>query len=389
MPDAVQEEERQILILVVDDDPAMRALFRLRLATMGYGVLEAEDGGTALAAFHRTIPDLILLDAILPGMDGFQICRAIKEDARGQGVPVIMVTALEDTESVNNAFAVGANEYITKPILWAVLFHRIRIQIDATRAWQKLQQQQVELEHHRDKLAYERILIEHILLRMRGKPDFEDRHIRYLLAPVERTAGDMLLSARNPDGTLHLFVGDATGHGLPSAIIGPTVSDIFYTMTLKGFTARTILVEINRQLRQKLPREIFLAGCFMALDPLGSHLFVWNGGMPDLLIVRHGVIVSRISSHAPFLGVFEVAKFRSQGVIATVMADDLVFAYSDGLTEAKNSNNELFGQDRVDALLAAVVVRDRLPLDQVNEAIRSFRGCDQQEDDITLVELTC
>jgi PAS domain S-box-containing protein len=114
-------------ILLVDDDPDILVLLNVLLRGEGYLITEAESGVDALNIFRAERPDLVILDADLPGLDGFSTCEGLKNLAEPEGVPVIMVTALNDDDSVNRAFAAGAEEYVAKPINWAVLRQRLRL----------------------------------------------------------------------------------------------------------------------------------------------------------------------------------------------------------------------------------------------------------------------
>jgi len=115
----------QTRILMVDDDPMLRNLIKLRLKRRGYIVHEACDGQQALTEFTQCLPDIVLMDANMPGMDGFEATYAIKQLPEASHTPIIMVSGLEDDESVDRAFSVGAVEYITKPICWPLLIHRL------------------------------------------------------------------------------------------------------------------------------------------------------------------------------------------------------------------------------------------------------------------------
>lgn len=112
-------------ILVADDDPDMRALYHRFLGKNGYNPILAEDGVQAIRLFRERLPDLVLMDAGMPGMDGFETSVALHNLFPSLHVPIIMVTGWADEESVNKAFRSGAEEYITKPINWAVLRHRM------------------------------------------------------------------------------------------------------------------------------------------------------------------------------------------------------------------------------------------------------------------------
>ncbi|MCT7952244.1 PleD family two-component system response regulator [Ancylothrix sp. C2] len=118
--------ETASLILIVDDDPFIRLQLRLYLQKEKYQVAEASDGVTALEAYEELHPDLILLDAVMPTMDGFACCKKLSAIPESERPPILMITSLEDQKSVDQAFEAGAADYITKPIHWAVLRQRMR-----------------------------------------------------------------------------------------------------------------------------------------------------------------------------------------------------------------------------------------------------------------------
>jgi diguanylate cyclase (GGDEF)-like protein len=126
-------------ILVVDDDPLMQMQLRLYLQKEGHQVAIARQGQEALAIFPDFAPDLVLLDAMMPVMDGFDCCQALSQLDPGHPVPVLMITGLEDEASVDRAFEAGASDYITKPIHWAVLRQRVKRLVEQTRLQRQLE----------------------------------------------------------------------------------------------------------------------------------------------------------------------------------------------------------------------------------------------------------
>lgn len=128
------------LVLVVDDEKAMRILLRRAMEQEGYQVIEAKDGSECLKECIRQTPDIILLDAMMPVMDGFTCCRELQQLLSGR-IPVLMITGLDDPESVDRAFAAGASDYVTKPIHWAVLRQRVRRLLQISQLIKELQQQ--------------------------------------------------------------------------------------------------------------------------------------------------------------------------------------------------------------------------------------------------------
>src|SRR4051812_41189998 len=113
------------VVLVADDDPVMRLLMLEMLGQVGLDGIEAEDGVQAVTYFQSMAPDLILLDVEMPNMDGFSACREIRRIETGATVPIIMVTGGDDIEAVTNAYEVGATDFVSKPINWPILGHRV------------------------------------------------------------------------------------------------------------------------------------------------------------------------------------------------------------------------------------------------------------------------
>jgi diguanylate cyclase (GGDEF)-like protein len=121
-------------IMVVDDDRSMLITMRTVLESDGYRIEEYENGTSALAACQQQLPDLVLMDALMPGIDGFKACKALRELPGGEHLPILIVTALEDENSIDRAFSAGANDFIAKPVNFAVLRQRIARLLDASQA---------------------------------------------------------------------------------------------------------------------------------------------------------------------------------------------------------------------------------------------------------------
>lgn len=138
------------LALVVDDDAVMRMLARAALEGSGWRVEEAENGQEALAAFQRLKPDVILLDVMMPGMDGFTACAALRKLPGGEHVPVLIMTGLDDYQSITQAYDAGATDFLTKPLNGLLLTHRVRYIVRSSRILQELRTSQASLAQARD-----------------------------------------------------------------------------------------------------------------------------------------------------------------------------------------------------------------------------------------------
>ncbi|MGB3205595.1 MAG: response regulator, partial [Crinalium sp.] len=161
------DSTQQPLILVIDDDLVMRFQLRQAMENEGYQIIEAADGKEGLEMFTRFAPDIVLLDGKMPVMDGFTCCSLLQTIPGGLTTPILMITGLDDQASVDQAFAVGATDYITKPIHWAVLRQRVKRLLDQSqltkekeRLYQQLEQANTELVASGEKLQQQNFILE-------------------------------------------------------------------------------------------------------------------------------------------------------------------------------------------------------------------------------------
>ncbi|MBF0186815.1 MAG: SpoIIE family protein phosphatase [Magnetococcales bacterium] len=259
--------------------------------------------------------------------------------------------------------------------------------VERKRVDEALEQALEDVKHHRDKLAFERKFIENILVRIRSSDQFDPGVLRFLLAPVEKTAGDLLLSAQRPNGLQHILIGDFTGHGLPSAIGGPLVSDIFYSMTAKDLDLLEIIDEMNRKLTLKLPTGFYLTAGLIEVSMSEKRLRLFNAGLPEMLVVRAGRVATRIESRHLPLGIHELLMPEEAVQSITLDSGDRVYAYSDGVIEADDSKGVMFGQARLEEIVTQEPDERECLLEQVLEEVQEHQHGDEQADDITMLEI--
>lgn len=171
----------QPTILVVDDTPAALGVVCDALRQQGVRVLLAESGPAARAVLARTLPDLVLLDVVMPGEDGFAVCATLRASERWRGLPVIFLTAIDAPDQKVRAFAAGAVDYVTKPVHVPEFVARVRIQLELSAARRKLERQNAELE-------------EEVALRLDAEAQLASSLDRAVL--VLNPAGELLFATR-------------------------------------------------------------------------------------------------------------------------------------------------------------------------------------------------
>ena len=137
--------DQRPLVLVVDDEPMMRLLARESLEQAGFQVVEAEDGGDAVETCREKHPGIILLDVNMPTVDGFETCRRLRRSSFGRHTPILMMTALDDLESIRRSYEVGATDFVNKPINWLILAQRVEYMLRASRTADDLRLSQSRL----------------------------------------------------------------------------------------------------------------------------------------------------------------------------------------------------------------------------------------------------
>ena len=233
-----------IRILIADDNQVDRKILMRILQNQGHEILDAENGQEAVALFKAESPDIVLLDVIMPVMDGKEAARQIKDHAGEDLVPVIFLTSMTDAYGLAECLESGGDDFLNKPYNSVVLQAKVRSFYRMREMHQTLQQQRDTIVSHNEHLMHEQEAAKAVFDNVAHLGCLSANNIRYLISPLAVFNGDVLLAARQPSGAMNLLLGDFTGHGLPAAIGALPLAEIFYGMTAKGFGVRDIIREI-------------------------------------------------------------------------------------------------------------------------------------------------
>ncbi|MBA6043006.1 fused response regulator/phosphatase [Pseudomonas lactis] len=376
-----------LTILIAEDSAADRLLLASIIRRQGHQALTVSNGAEAIEVFARERPQLVLMDALMPVMDGFEAARQIKQLAGEALVPIIFLTSLRESEALAQCLDAGGDDFLPKPYNPLILAAKINA-MDRLRRLQAtvLQQRDLIARHH-----------EHLMHEQRAAKAVFDKvahsgcinaapNIRYLQSPYALFNGDLLLAAYTPSGDMHVLLGDFTGHGLPVAIGAMPLAEVFYGMTAKGYGLTQTLREMNAKLKRILPVDMFCCATLLCLSAQRRAVEVWNGGMPEGYV--HEVATGRrtplMSRHLP-LGVLSAEAFDDSTEVWPMALGDRVFLLSDGVLDTADANDQLFGAERLQQVFAANREPDRL-FEDIEQALAAFRG--QARDDVSMVEIT-
>lgn len=375
-------------ILIADDNKTDRMILSAIVKKMGHDVLQAENGAEAVEQFQSNHPDIILLDVMMPVMDGQQAAREIKSKAGEDMVPIIFLTSLQDAHDLAACLDSGGDDFLTKPYKQIILQAKINAFSRMRRMNTMLQNQRDVIRENNEHLMHEQQVAKAVYDNVAHSGCLDLPNLKYMISPFSVFNGDVLLAARKPSGSLHILLGDFTGHGLPAAIGAMPLAEIFYGMTAKGFTMTDILREINIKLKTILPIGYFCCACMATVRFRSQHLEVWMGGLPDYYFLhsQSREIETIKSNHLP-LGVLSSHAFKTDTHKINYEVGDKLYMWSDGILEARDENGDLFGDTRLRQVFEENQTPDHL-FNDILVAVNEFTGGAQTDDDTTLLEVS-
>jgi phosphoserine phosphatase RsbU/P len=374
----------QKLILVVDDTPlnisvitgALKDTYRTKVATSGAKAL-------AIAVADEK-PDLILLDVMMPEMDGYEVCRRLKADPTTREIPVIFLTAQTDAEDETRGFQVGAVDYVHKPFSPAVMKARVHTHLALRETREKLAQQLLAIQKE---LETARLIQQSILPQTVPQIDGLDIAARYI--PMTSVAGDFYDFIAVDNKHVGILVADVSGHGMPAALIASMLKIALAAQSAHGDDPARVLLGLNQALCGKFQHH-YVTAVYVFVDMEKRALSYAGAGHPPLLLwgaASPGV--RDVTENGLFLGMFDFATYSS--VKVPLAPGDRALLYTDGISETNNPEGAEFGSERFRHFLEAQKngSANQLADSLLEELARwSARGENQDlDDDITMVTI--
>lgn len=373
-------------VLIADDNPTDRMILARLVARLGHEVVSAENGLEALVQFSVQRPDLVLLDALMPVMDGFEAARRMKLQSGENLIPIIFLTSLTDTGALVKCLEAGGDDFLTKPYNPVILQAKIQAFNRMQEMHQTLQDQRDLISNQHERLLHEQELAKIIYDRVAHAGSLGADNLRYVQTAFAMFNGDILLAAYRPSGGMHILLGDFTGHGLSAAIGAMPLAEIFYSMTARGFNLSDILLEANSKLSRILPVDIFCCAVLIEINPDKGLVGIWNGGLPEVLLLNSsGTVVHRVTStHLP-LAVAPSERFDPTPVVLPMASGERLLCLTDGVIESRNQAGEQYGEERVIDLIDGYRGRPEAIFDGLLGSLEAFHG--SPEDDISLLQV--
>ena len=378
-------------VLAVDDTPENLDVVKGILADE-YHIKVAVNGQIALKIAQSQAPDLILLDIMMPEIDGYEVCRQLKENPATRDIPVIFLTAKGDTADEAEGFALGAADYILKPVNPPLLKARVNTHLTLKRNMDALQAAYAVINRQKTRMEEELNIGRDIQLSMvpatfPAFPDREEFDIYGLLKPAREIGGDFYDYFFVERDLLCICVGDVSGKGVPAALFMAVTKTMIKSTAVEDHSPASIMTRVNDEISQDNPNCMFVTLFLGILDTLTGEFRYTNAGHPYPLIKRaDGAVDTLQKVHGPVVGAMDGMAYGED--LATMGRDDQLLVFTDGITEAMDISDRLFGEPRVVDLLE---ISTELNPDSLAHAtldtVEKFAGEAEQADDITILAL--
>ena len=372
--------------LVADDEPANCRLLEAMLRREGFAVISVSNGEEAVRQFQASRPDIVLMDVMMPVMNGYQATREIKALSGDVFTPVIFLTALKDSESLVRCTESGGDDFLSKPFDFEIFKARIRAMERVRDLHRDLAQKHDHMQRLQEDLIRDHHLAERIFSKAISERNSLDPRIHTLQRAASTFCGDLVLTTTLPDGGFRVLAGDFTGHGLAAAIGALPVSEIFHSMSQDGASDQELIMELNHRLHSLLPPELFMAACLLSCPRGCRSMRLWNGGMPPAWLISKGELTAFASQSLPLGVIPDLGTTAIPERLATETGDRILMI-SDGLPEAEDHRGWMLGEQAIrGSLLGSNPLASSL--EALEKLLDEHTGGQRQRDDITVVEVT-
>ena len=379
-------------LLVVDDNEDNRYTLILRLELEGYQDIATADDGQAALELLRTQPfDLVLLDVMMPNVDGYQVLEQLRAEGRLHNLPVIMISALNELDSVVRCIELGAVDYLSKPFDPVLLKARVGASLEKKRLRDAVRDHLARIEEELEAARQLQLsMVPRVFPPVTAELPFE---IFGMMEPAREVGGDLYDFYESDDGTLNFLIGDVSGKGVAAALFMARAKNVMRLVTRLLRRAdgsapgpAEIVATVNRELCQDNPEMMFVTLFFGMLDPrTGALRFTNAGHSPPYVLSGDGVTPITACKGRP-LGVRANSTFETGELM--LAPGEAIYLHTDGITEAANTLHELFAERRLEAVLRGTAGQPiKAIVDAVTDAVRAFADGAPQSDDITALAI--
>jgi len=373
------KELSECRVLVVDD---IRANVDVLVQALrdDYKLSVALGGQQALEAVARSRPDLVLLDIVMPDVDGYEVCRRLRSDESTRELPIMFLSSLEDVKDKAHGFEVGANDYLTKPFEVLEVKARVRSLLKA-----KSYADAIRAAAERDLQVAREIQMGLLPASIETATAGTGLDVSAILEPARQVGGDLFEVLRLAPDRVLVAIGDVSGKGIPAALFMAVVMTLLRSLARQGHPPGEILRLLNDELLSQNPRGMFVTLQLLVFDlasglvtcASGGHhgaAHVGPGSAPRLVFTSSGRVLGLLPGSDPGTETLQLQPGES------------LVLFTDGVSEALDVHDELFGDERLLAHVRDFPGKNSSETAKgVLDAVRAFAAGAKQSDDITIV----
>jgi phosphoserine phosphatase RsbU/P len=366
-------------ILIVDDVKANVDVLVEALRDE-YKLSVALDGGNALKQAEKSPPDLVLLDIVMPGIDGYEVCRRMRASDVLKEIPIMFLSALEDVQDKARGFEVGGNDYLTKPFEILEVKARVRSLLKA-----KSYADAVKAAMERDLSIAREIQMGILPADLTPCTKGTGLDIFAVMEPAKQVGGDLYEVLRVDEDHVAVILGDVSGKGIPAALFMAVTMTLARTMARQFGKPDEILKRLNDELAAQNPRGMFVTVACLVFNLKSGQVTGASAGHGPLLLVRPGQESRPVfPSTGMVAGLFPDRPFTCEYL--QLKAGDTIVLFTDGVTDAADLRGDTFGDARVEEYLHRTPGGSaRETVEGLLGAVRDFSAGAPQFDDITLM----
>ena len=373
------KELSECRVLIVDDVKANVDI--LVEALRGeYKLAVALGGQQALDAVLRNPPDLVLLDIMMPDIDGYEICRRLRADEATRELPIMFLSSLEDVTDKARGFELGANDYLTKPFEILEVKARVRSLLKA-----KSYADAVKAAAERDLRIAREIQTGLLPANIPAQIAGTGLDVHATLEPAYQVGGDLFEVMRLPSDRVLVAVGDVSGKGIPAALFMAVTMTVLRSMARQGHPPEEVLRLLNEELLEQNPRGMFVTLQVLVFDLRARTVTCASAGHHAAALIGGGQRARLVfTTSGRVLGLLPGGEASSETV--TLVPGETFVLFTDGVSEAFDPRGELFGEDQLLAHLETFDGRTARDVTHgVVDAVRRHAAGAKQSDDITVV----
>jgi sigma-B regulation protein RsbU (phosphoserine phosphatase) len=368
-------------VLIVDDVKANVDIL-VQALSGEYKLSVALGGQQALDAVRRSPPDLVLLDIVMPDIDGYEICRRLRAVAETRDLPIMFLSSLEDVKDKAHGFEVGGNDYLTKPFEILEVKARVRSLLKA-----KSYADAIKAAAERDLRIAREIQTGLLPANIAAQVEGTGLEIDAVLEPARQVGGDLFEVLRLGAERVLVAVGDVSGKGIPAALFMAVAMTLLRSMAREGLEPEAMMRRLNDELLEQNPRGMFVTLQCLLFDLAKHRVTCVSAGHHAAVEIVPGQAPRAVfTSSGRVLGLLPAATI--DGETLDLVPGTMFVLFTDGVSEAFGPDGELLGEERLLERLRGLAGRSaRETTLGVLDAVRAHAAGAQQSDDITVMSI--